>query len=197
MASSSVLRFALREIGNWLVVAGCLVGTVAYYDELKGVAAWSLGIEIPQPSAANASPPAPRKPAKTNMASATSASGTVELRAGQHGHFEANVQLNGRTVQVMVDTGASLVALTYEDAERAGIFVRNSDFTHQSQTANGIAKFAPVMLDRVSIGDITVRNVQAAVSERGKLQTSLLGMSFLGKLTRTEMRKGGVLVLQE
>ena len=106
MASSSVLRFALREIGNWLVVAGCLVGTVAYYDELKGIAAWSLGMQIPQPIAANASPSVPRKPAKTNMASATTASGTVELRAGQHGHFEANVQLNGRTVQVMVDTGA-------------------------------------------------------------------------------------------
>ncbi len=194
MASSSVLRFALREVGNWIVVAGCLVGTVVYFDELKGVAAWSMGLQIPPPGA---SASAPRKQTKTNVAPPTPASGTVELRAGHHGHFEANVQLNGRTVQVMVDTGASLVALTYEDAERAGIFVRNSDFTHQSQTANGFAKFAPVMLDRVSIGDITVRNVQAAVSERGKLQTSLLGMSFLGKLTRTEMRKGGVLVLQE
>ena len=152
----------------------------------------SLRETLNVPSAA-----APRKQSKTHVAAAASASGIVELRAGNYGHFEANAQLNGRTVQVMVDTGASLVALTYEDAERAGIFVRNSDFTHRSQTANGIARFAPVMLDRVSIGDITVRNVQAAVSERGKLQTSLLGMSFLGKLTRTEMRKGGVLVLQE
>ncbi len=192
MASSSVLRFALREAGNWLVVAGCMVGTVVYLEELKGVAAWSMGLQLSPPAA---SAVAPRKQSKTHVAAA--ASGIVELRAGNYGHFEANAQLNGRTVQVMVDTGASLVALTYEDAERAGIFVRNSDFTHRSQTANGIARFAPVMLDRVSIGDITVRNVQAAVSERGKLQTSLLGMSFLGKLTRTEMRKGGVLVLQE
>ena len=194
MASSSVLRFALREACNWLVVAGCMVGTVVYLEELKGVAAWSMGLQVPPPAA---SAIAPRKQSKTHVAASASASGIVELRAGSYGHFEANAQLNGRTIQVMVDTGASLVALTYEDAERAGIFVRNSDFTHRSQTANGIAKFAPVMLDRVSIGDITVRNVQAAVSERGKLQTSLLGMSFLGKLSRTEMRKGGVLVLQE
>ncbi len=192
MASSSVLRFALREAGNWLFVVGCLIGTVVYFDELKGVAAWSLGLTLPPPGAEAQAPRKSPKPVETS-----SSSGTVELRAGRHGHFETNAELNGRTVQVMVDTGASLVALTYEDAERAGIFVRNSDFTHQSQTANGIAKFAPVMLDRVSIGGITVRNVQAAVSERGRLQTSLLGMSFLGKLSRTEMRKGGVLVLQE
>ena len=193
---ASVLRFALREAGNWLVVAGCAVGTVVYFDELKGVAAWSMGLEVPPP-AASASKSAPPKPAKPAAGKAAPASGTVELRAGQHGHFETPVQLNGRTIQVMVDTGASFVALTYEDAERAGIFVSSSDFTHRSQTANGVAKFAPVRLDRVSIGDITVRNVEAAVMERGKLQTSLLGMSFLGKLTRTEMRKGGVLVLQE
>ena len=193
---ASVLRFALREAGNWLVVAGCAVGTVVYFDELKGVAAWSMGLEVPPP-AASASKSAPPKPAKSAAAKAAPVSGTVELRAGQHGHFETPAQLNGRTIQVMVDTGASFVALTYEDAERAGIFVSSSDFTHRSQTANGVAKFAPVRLDRVSIGDITVRNVEAAVMERGKLQTSLLGMSFLGKLTRTEMRKGGLLVLQE
>ena len=59
-----------------------------------------------------------------------------------------------------------------------------------------MARVAPVMLDRVSIGDITVRNVPAAVSEPGKLATSLLGMSFLSRLQRVDMRSG-VLVLQE
>ena len=68
----------------------------------------------------------------------------------------------------MVDTGASIVALTYEDAERAGVYVRDSDFTQRVRTANGMARVAPVTLDRVSIGDITVRNVPAAVSERGQ-----------------------------
>jgi aspartyl protease family protein len=194
---ASVLRFALREAGNWLVVAGCAIGTVVYFDELKGVAAWSMGLQVPPPSASVAKSAPPKAVKSATVAKTAPASGTVELRAGPHGHFETPAQLNGRTVLVMVDTGASFVALTYEDAERAGIFVSGSDFTHQSQTANGIAKFAPVRLDRVSIGDITVRNVEAAVMERGKLQTSLLGMSFLGKLTRTEMRKGGVLVLQE
>ena len=59
-----------------------------------------------------------------------------------------------------------------------------------------MARVAPVTLDRVSIGDITVRNVPAAVTERGRMRTSLLGMSFLRKLSRFDMRSGR-LVMQE
>ena len=96
----------------------------------------------------------------------------------------------------MVDTGATMIALTYEDAERAGLSLKNSDFTQAVTTANGVARVAPVTLDRVSIGDITVRNVPAAVAERGRLKTSLLGMTFLSRLSRFDMRSG-ILVLQE
>jgi aspartyl protease family protein len=122
--------------------------------------------------------------------------GTVTLKATSAGHFEAEAEVNGRRVDVMVDTGATIVALTYEDAERAGIFLRDSDFTHQVATANGVAKIAPVMLSSISIGGITVRNVQGAVTERGKLHVTLLGMSFLGKLTRVNMQANS-LVLHE
>jgi aspartyl protease family protein len=127
---------------------------------------------------------------------ARSQPGTVTLPAGDYGHFRADAEINGRDIDVMVDTGASLVALTYEDARRAGILVKPSDFTHTAQTANGIARVAPVTIPHVSIGDITVRNVAAVVSERGASERTLLGMSFLGRLSRVEMR-GGTLVLQE
>jgi aspartyl protease family protein len=120
----------------------------------------------------------------------------VELKAGTHGHYYASAEINGRPIDVLVDSGASLVALTYDDARRAGLYVRDSDYTHRVSTANGPARVAPVTLDRVSIGDITVRNVPAAVSEPGKLATSLLGMSFLGRLQQIDIR-GGVLVLKE
>ena len=83
-----------------------------------------------------------------------------------------------------------------DDAENLGIFVRPSDFTGVAKTANGSARVAPVTISRISIGDITVRNVPAVVSERGKSDRTLLGMSFLGRLSRVEMR-GGTLVLQE
>ena len=81
-----------------------------------------------------------------------------------------SIEINGRSVDAMVDTGASIVALSWDDAERAGLYIRDSDYTQRVNTANGLARIAPVMLDRVSIGDITVRNVPAAVSEPGKLR---------------------------
>ena len=122
--------------------------------------------------------------------------GSVTLPAGDYGHFHTEADINGRHIAVMVDTGASLVALTYEDARRAGISVGPSDFTHTAQTANGIARVAPVTIPRISIGDITLRNVAGVVSERGASERTLLGMSFLGRLSRVEMRAGS-LVLQE
>lgn len=122
--------------------------------------------------------------------------GDVELKANPSGHFEAEVEVNGSAIDVMVDTGATLVAMTYEDAERAGIFLKSSDFTHQVKTANGIAKVAPIEIGSITIGDITVRNIRGAVTEPGKLHRTLLGMSFLSRLSRVEMRSNA-LVLHE
>jgi aspartyl protease family protein len=136
--------------------------------------------------------PGPREAADR----ATSAGRIVQIPAGVHGHYFANAEINGRRVDVMVDSGASIVALAWDDAHRAGLHVRDSDYTQRVGTANGVARVAPVVLDRVSIGGITVRNVEAAVMEPGRLATSLLGMSFLSRLQRVDMRSG-VLVLQE
>ena len=119
---------------------------------------------------------------------AAETSGEVTLRAGNGGHFEASAEINGRSVDVLVDTGATLVAMTYEDAARAGIYPSASDFTQGVSTANGIAKVAPIDIGSVTIGNITVHNVRGAVAERGKLQRTLLGMTFLSKL-HVEMRK--------
>lgn len=125
-----------------------------------------------------------------------SAGDDLQIDANDAGHFETEAEVNGSRIDVMVDTGATLVALSYEDAERAGIFLKPQDFSHVVSTANGRAKVAPVTLSRVSIGDITVRDVRAVVSEPGRLNTSLLGMSFLGRLSRLEMRSG-TLYLQD
>jgi aspartyl protease family protein len=137
-----------------------------------------------------------REAASGPAAAVANQPGTVTLPAGQFGHFLTEVEINGRDIGVMVDTGASLVALTYDDAERAGIFVNSSDFTGRAQTANGTARVARVTISRIQIGDITVRNVAAVVSERGASERTLLGMSFLGRLSRVEMR-GATLVLEE
>ena len=120
---------------------------------------------------------------------------SVALPRGRDGHFHADAQINGRSVAVLVDTGATLVAMSYEDAQAAGIYVRADDFRYVSNTANGQARFARVTLDNVRIGNVSVHNVAAAVSQPGKLNTTLLGMSFLGQL-RMEM-KDGLLILEQ
>jgi len=99
-----------------------------------------------------------------------------------------------QTVHVLVDTGASFVALTFEDAERAGIYVTEADFKYKSRTANGFARIALVDIDRISIDHIEVRNVRASVHQAGMLHVTLLGMSFLSKLERAEMRNGRMIL---
>lgn len=142
------------------------------------------------------SPPASAESAEAESTDASEAPGDVTLRATLGGHFETSAEINGRDVDVMVDTGATLVAMTYEDAERAGIYLKPAEFTNTVSTANGTAKVAPIQIESISIGDITVRNVRGAVAERGKLHRTLLGMTFLGRLSRVEMRKNA-LVLHE
>jgi aspartyl protease family protein len=96
----------------------------------------------------------------------------------------------------MVDTGATSVALTWEDARAAGVHVREADFRVPVNTANGVSHVALVSLDTISIGDIEVRNVQAVVARPGQLNVTLLGMSFLKQLSRFEMR-GRELILAQ
>jgi len=189
MSFSSGAKHALSEAATWLLAAVIVIATVVYFEELRAGLASALGLPT---SAAVArleiAPPV--------SSAAESTSGIVEIHAGRNGHYLTTAHLNGRAVEVLVDTGASMVALSYEDAERAGVYVRASDFAHGVSTANGTAKIALVRLDSVTIGDITIRNVDAMVSEPGRLATSLLGMTFLGRLGRAEMRDG-VLILQE
>ena len=119
--------------------------------------------------------------------------GRVVLQAGRTGHFEVNAYINDSSIKLIADTGATYVALTYEDAESLGL-TYNLKYTGRARTANGITKVAPVMLQSVDIGDIQVKNVKAFVHEEGALHISLLGMSFIGRLERFEM-SGRQLVL--
>ncbi len=195
MANSSTLGNAANIVGGWLFLAVCLVGSAVYFNELRAVGRWALGVPDPaEMTAAAPSSSAQRQAREAEPAAPSSSGSTVELRSDGRGHFITSAQVNGSSVDVMVDTGASMVALTWEDAERAGIFVRPSDFTHRANTANGVAKVAPVTIDSISIGHITVRNIKGMVSEPGKLSGTLLGMTFLGRLSRAELRRGTLLL---
>jgi len=188
MSYSSGTSNLMSELAGWVFVAVLGALAFSYYEDIKVYvvdAAAGPATGRPTIAAAGAEP--------IQVAKSV---GQVEIKAHRNGHFHAEAEVNGRTIEVLVDTGATMVALTYEDAETAGIFLTSADFTHRVNTANGTGKVAPVKIDRLTVGDITVRNVDAAVVERGMMKTTLLGMSFLSRLSRFEMRSG-TLVLQE
>jgi aspartyl protease family protein len=120
---------------------------------------------------------------------------SVTLAADPGGNFFVDASVNGTRLKMMVDTGASHVALSEKDARAAGIRVATSDFNSKSVTANGVVSVAPVLLRVVAIGDIALTNVQAIVIPEGRLAGSLLGMSFLSRLSRYEVY-GGKLTLK-
>jgi aspartyl protease family protein len=114
-------------------------------------------------------------------------SGQVTLTADSRGHFFANGWINGSTVRFMVDTGASTIALSSDEARRLGINYLSGPRGF-AQTANGRIPVYGVKLDTVRVGDITLNNVDAIVAEGGGLNIALLGMSFLNRM---QMKRDG------
>ena len=112
---------------------------------------------------------------------------SVVLAPDDRGHYLADGQINGSHVRFLVDTGATMVSLPASLAQRLGIDWRNGRKGY-SRTANGVVVVYSVMLDSVTLGDITLYNVEGLVHEAGGLDTALLGMSFLA---RTDMKREG------
>lgn len=110
-------------------------------------------------------------------------------------HFWAETEINGARVRTLVDTGATLVALTRADARRAGLALDQLVYDHPIETAGGVVQAARVRLDRVVVGGIALERVDGIVAPEG-LGYSLLGMSFLGRLTKLEVTRDA-LVLRE
>jgi aspartyl protease family protein len=108
------------------------------------------------------------------------------------GHYWAEGLVNGKRVRFLVDTGASAVALTRADAERLGV-AGDLDYSVEVSTANGVAHAAPVMLEMVSVAGARVPGVQAFVIDKG-LDHSLLGMTYLGRLSRFEATQNALIL---
>lgn len=113
----------------------------------------------------------------------------IEVPRGRDGHYHMTLQVNGVPVNFIVDTGASEIVLTREDAARAGIDVQNLAFFGRAQTANGTVPTARVFLDEVRLGDMADRGVPASVNG-GEMFGSLLGMSYLSRFDRIEIADG-------
>jgi aspartyl protease family protein len=120
-------------------------------------------------------------PSQSAASSSSSSSSEVRLDRAGDSHFYADTEIDGRNVRMMVDSGASIVALTRRDAEAIGINVDDLPVGGSANTAGGVVPMRMVMLDSVEVDGIEVRGVQAAVIE-ADMGVSLLGQSFLSKL---------------
>ena len=113
----------------------------------------------------------------------------VTFRERRGGQFVVDAEVNDVTVRFLVDTGASDVTLTPSDARRLGFDLQDLSFHRTYWTANGTVQGAPVRLDNVEIGPISLQNVQASVNA-ADMELSLLGMSFLSRLSSYEVTRG-------
>ena len=112
--------------------------------------------------------------------------GRIVLPRAPDGHYYATLDLNGVPTRFVVDTGASSVVLSRDDAERAGLLSDDLPFFGEAQTANGLVRTAPVRIDNVDFGPFADRYVSAHVNE-GEMFGSLLGMSYLQRFDRVRI----------
>lgn len=122
--------------------------------------------------------------------------GVTEIKADDRGHFVTKAEIDGSDITVMVDTGASVVALSYEDADDIGLRPSTLAYDTPVMTANGQINAARVTLRRVEIDGVRVRDVAGMVLPAGSMDGSLLGMSFLSHL-RSFRVEDGVLRLED
>ena len=173
VASHANLGQNLRFAAWWLMIALVLVIGYLYRDDAMGVADRVFAGLVPGHAV---------------VTTTGDGQNQIILQRGNNGHFSTKVSINGVTVPMMVDTGASSVVLRAEDAAKLGIDVEKLNYGVTVSTANGDALAAPVRLDEVSIGPIVRKDVRALVTQPGRLQSGLLGMSFLSTLDSVQMR---------
>jgi len=120
----------------------------------------------------------------------------VKIDRDLAGHFNAEFKLNGRNVRGMVDTGATLVAVNASTARRIGIKLTPGDFKYSVKTANGEARAAGAVIEKLQIGRILVENVEAVVLDDSALDQTLIGASFLNRLGKYQVEDGALLLVQ-
>lgn len=121
---------------------------------------------------------------------------SAAVERGRDGHFRADAVINGASsVEMLVDTGASVVLLSYNHAEMLDLNIANLNFNVPVITASGRSSVALVKLSSVNVGGVTLNGIQAAVALPGELKSSLLGMSYLGELEEVVLR-GNEMILR-
>ncbi|HKA47060.1 MAG TPA: TIGR02281 family clan AA aspartic protease [Methyloceanibacter sp.] len=162
----------LRDAVTWVALGLALVTLYSYRDVLLPIAGRLAGELLP--GSAMVVEQSPGGPVE------------VKIRKRLDGHFTVKAEVNGAATTMIVDTGASTIVLSPEDAKKAGIDVSRLNFTVPVITANGRTVAAKVRLNTVAVGPLQREDVDALVAEPKALNESLLGMSFLGRLRSYE-----------
>ncbi|TPN80631.1 TIGR02281 family clan AA aspartic protease [Mesorhizobium sp. CU2] len=184
-----------------LLILGICAGTsasipIVYQSNPQIVESWLRSSVAAKPEAAQPEPQANLASVPDKPAAPMPLGRQVLVNADARGHFTSSFKLNGRQVDGMIDTGATLVAINISTARRIGISLNPSDFNRQVNTANGAIKAAVATIDHLQIGKISVDNVQAMVLDDRALQTNLIGMSFLQRLQKYQVQDGALLLVQ-
>ncbi|HEY8248302.1 MAG TPA: TIGR02281 family clan AA aspartic protease [Hyphomicrobium sp.] len=167
---------AIRYILTWLAIAFVLIAGYSYREELSAVT--DRVMEELRPSGDIVS-----------VETGEEGEHSVRVRKRLDGHFAVRASVNGQSMTLMVDTGASSVVLKPADAERAGVDLDKLSYTVAVDTANGMTYAAAVRLRTLAVGPLVVRNVDALVARPGSVKENLLGMSFLRRLRSYEFAK--------
>ena len=166
-------RQAVRHAAFWLLVFLVIITLYAYRGPIERFAAPVLAVLDP-----------------SRVIEVVDGDGrrTLQVARAADRHFRVEARVNGVPVEFMIDTGATGTALTYRDAERAGIAVEDLRYDRPVQTANGIAFEARVRLDTVEIGPYRLRDVSAGILPPGRLNTNLLGLNVLDRFATWRMQ---------
>lgn len=166
----------IRQMTGWVVISLFIITGYSYQYEIKQFGNRLSATVIPGYGQGNGD-------------------GSVTFYAGSNGHFSITALINDeQRVQFILDTGASLVSLTSEDAKSMGINLDELNYNYALSTANGISYGARIKLAKMQVGPIILSNVEAVVSKPGSSDVSLLGMTFLSRLQEFSI-KGNSLTL--
>jgi len=186
----SLVGWAIRQIAVWgglTLLLYLAIGSRSLW--LPSLPALPAAHPTAQPAASAQPAPGPAMAPQAALSrQAAVPTDTLVYHANQQGHVMLDAVVNGVPVHFLVDTGATLVALTMRDAAALGFAPYQLEFTGRANTANGQARVAPVRLREVRIGQLAVEDVTGVVHEH--LSISLLGQSFLKRLQSYEMRDG-------
>lgn len=185
LVSAGLVRYrgqlpkALSHLGIWVLIIAVLVVAYAYRQPLMQAAAPVLS-EL--------------SPGRAVVVTAPDGARALTVSRSMDGHFRVEGEVNGTSIDFLVDSGASVTTLSWGDAERAGLAVDGLRFDRMVRTANGTALAARARLERLAIGPYVLRNVGVSVMPRGALDTSLLGMNVLDSFASWQV-EGDRLVL--